>query len=383
MLGINSTRARHLENSLSQYFRINSSGLGISSFLKFYFMANRVSTGNRAWVSQHFREVMRWKLLIEHTSPKPLTWTSILNTYLLSDRWRLMTNNKSLPPHVRCSFPQELFELIDEEYGLEKAIKICNILNEEPVTFLRVNTLKLSRDKAYKFLLHKGVPVEKCVFSNCGLFVQDKRKLLESPEYKSGIVEIQDESSQIIGQNINCSEGDHVLDFCCGSGGKSLVFGPKLGNRGRIYLHDVNDNLLQKAKKRMHRAGIRNYYILDRNLENIETFYGKMDYVIVDVPCSGIGACRTNPDRKWSFKRENLNGLLMNQRLIVEESLPFLKKNGKLVYITCSIFKAENQSQVDFFSKKYNLRPEEQILQLPESRGMNGYYMATLVNSVN
>lgn len=156
MLGINSIRARHLENSLSQYFRINSSGLGISAFLKFYFMANRVSTGNRAWISQHFREVMRWKLLIEHTSSKPLTWTSVMNTYLLIDRWRLMSNNKNLAPHIRCSFPEELFSLIEDEYGPEKAVRICNILNEEPVTFLRVNTLKISRDKAYKFLLHKG-----------------------------------------------------------------------------------------------------------------------------------------------------------------------------------------------------------------------------------
>ncbi|BAM39918.1 uncharacterized protein TOT_020000189 [Theileria orientalis strain Shintoku] len=399
MLGLNSTRARHLENSLSQYFKINSATLGISTFLKFYFLANKVSTNNRAWISHHFREVLRWKLLIEHTSSKPLTWTSMMKNYLMGDRWRLMSNNKMLSPHIRCSFPEDLFSLIEDEYGLEKAMEICNVLNEEPVSYLRVNTLKISRDKAYKFLLHKealntpfvpanlhitcasGVPVEKCFFSNSGLFVTDKRKLLECPEYKNGIVEIQDESSQLIGQNIHCKEGQHVLDFCCGTGGKSLVIGPKLANKGRIYLHDINDNYLLKAKKRMFKAGIRNYYIIDRNLEDFKKFYGKMDYVIVDVPCSGVGAYRSNPDRKWSFRTDQLTKLIMNQRSIVEQSIPFLKKDGKLVYITCSIFKRENNLQVDFFSKKFNLAVEQQTLQLPESRGMNGYYMATLVNN--
>ncbi|AFZ79073.1 hypothetical protein BEWA_019180 [Theileria equi strain WA] len=379
MLGINALRARHLENALIQYEKLNTGRLAVDTFLKFYFRANKVSTSNRSWVSEHMYEIMRWKALIEYTSSKPSTWTSMLNNYLLSDRWRLMSNNKKLPPFIRCSFPEELYVLIEEEYGQNKAIQICNILNEEPVIHLRVNTLKISRDKAYKFLLHKGVDVEKCVDSPCGLLVTDKQKLFSSPEYRRGIVEIQDESSQLVALRVMSKSGEKVLDYCAGSGGKSLVFGPSMENKGRIYLHDINENLLLKAKKRMYKAGIRNYFVMDPNLTDLGKLYGQMDWVVTDVPCTGVGAFRKSPERKWEFKKHHVVEYVNKQRSIVENALKYLKRNGKLVYITCSIFKCENSNQIDYFCKKHDLElVEPPTFQLPQSRGMNGYFIATL-----
>ncbi|KAK1937470.1 putative sun-family protein [Babesia divergens] len=379
MLGINAQRAKHLENALEIYSKVNTGNLPIDTFLRCYFRANRVAAGSRAWIAEHVYEVQRWKGLIAHMSPKPVTWTGMLNTYLLHQRWRFMAGHKGLAPHIRCSFPEPLFERIERQYGLEKALDICNILNEEPVTYLRVNTLRSSRDKAYKFLLHKGVPVEKCVESPCGLLLSNKKLLLESPEYHKGIVEIQDLSSQICGLKIDTQPGQHVLDYCAGSGGKTLVFGPKMENKGRIYLHDVNENLVMKAKRRLKRAGIRNYYILDPNIANMRQYYGRMDWVVVDVPCSGIGAFRRNPDRKWTFTTEQITNYTALQRTIVDNALLFLKPEGRLAYITCSIFEEENELQVSYFCKKHGLEPAQpSTLQLPESRGMNGYFIAIL-----
>ncbi|KAK2195413.1 bifunctional SAM-dependent methyltransferase RsmB-NOP2-type/RNA (C5-cytosine) methyltransferase/S-adenosyl-L-methionine-dependent methyltransferase superfamily [Babesia duncani] len=360
MLGINSKRAFLLENALVQYDKINTGNLGIDVFLKNYFRVNKSSPSTKCWISQHMYHVMRWKGLIGHLSAKPLTWSSMLTTYLMQgNRWRSMTTNKSLPEHVRCSFPIEAYQMISDEYGPEKAIDICNILNEEPVTFLRVNTLRISRDKAYKFLLHKGtfiaivwhvalgIKVEKSVESHIGLVVGDKRDLLDSPEYKRKIVEIQDESSQLVGLCIQPKSGDSVLDFCAGSGGKSCIIGARMANKGRLYLYDVNEVALLKAKKRLYNAGIRNYMILDRNTRNLNVYHKKMDWVILDVPCSGSGAYRRNPDRKWAFEPSQLYEFSALQRRIIDESIHYLKPpNGTLVYSTSSIFKQENEIQV-------------------------------------
>eukprot|EP00371_Babesia_bovis_P001623 XP_001610270.1 sun-family protein [Babesia bovis T2Bo] len=363
MLGINAQRAKYLENALEVYTKLNTGVLPIDTFLKYYFKVNRIAPGSRAWIAEHVYEVQRWKGLIAHLSPKPVTWTGILNTYLLHPRWRYMTGHKGLPEYLRCSFPEPLFDRIARQYGNDKALEICQVLNEEPVTYLRVNTLRTSRDKAYRALLHKGVPVEKCADSPCGLLVTSKRALLESPEYHKGIVEIQDLSSQICGLKVETQPGEHVLDYCAGSGGKALVFGPKMENKGRIYLHDVNENLLNKV----HWRSI------------MTAYYGKMDWVVVDVPCSGIGAYRRNPDRKWTFRIDDISNYTATQRTIVDNALLFLKPTGKLVYITCSIFEEENELQMNYMCKKHGLmHAQPPTMQLPQSRGMNGYYIAIL-----
>ncbi|GIX63791.1 ribosomal RNA small subunit methyltransferase B, putative [Babesia caballi] len=348
MLGINAQRARYLENALEVYGKIATGSLPLDTFLRHYFRVNRVAAGSRAWIAEHVYEIQRWRGLIAHLSPKPVTWTGMLNTYLLHQRWRFMTGHKGLPPHLRCSFPEPLFALMERQFGPDRALEICHVLNEEPVTFLRVNTLRTSRDKAYKFLLHKGVPVEKCAESPCGLLLTNKKALLESPEYHKGIVEIQDLSSQLCGLKVEAQPGDHVLDYCAGSGGKALVFGPRMANKGRIYLHDVNESLLLKAKRRLKRAGIRNYLVVDPNVAAMRQYTGKMDWVVVDVPCTGVGAFRRNPDRKWAFSVDQVAHYTATQRSIVDNALLFLKPGGRLVYITCSVFDEENDLQVVF-----------------------------------
>lgn len=210
MLGVNSARALHLQNALTQYEKLNTGKLAIDTFLKIYFRVNRLSQNSRSWIAEHMYEVQRWKGLIAYVSRKPLTWTNMLNAYLVQNRWRNLTCNKSIAPHIRCSFPEQLFSLIEDEYGLDKALEMCNILNEEPITFVRVNTFRMSREKAYKFLIHKGLPVEKCIHSACGLIVSDRKRLLEAPEYRAGVVEIQDEGSQVVGNMVEVSASQLV-----------------------------------------------------------------------------------------------------------------------------------------------------------------------------
>ncbi|GBE60869.1 sun-family protein [Babesia ovata] len=118
---------------------------------------------------------------------------------------------------------------------------------------------------------------------------------------------------------------------------------------------------------------------MDPNIANMRQYYGKMDCVVADVPCSGIGAFRRNPDRKWTFTVEQVTEYTALQRSIVDNALLFLKPGGRLVYITCSIFEEENQLQVNYFCKRHGLVHTQPVtLQLPESRGMNGYFLAVL-----
>merc|ERR1712194_676485 len=169
------------------------------------------------------------------------SWVTRMRTFFLTDRWKSQTQNDKLPHHVRCSFPQELFSKIETSIGTRAALDICDVLNESPMTFLRVNTAKISRDKVYTFLSSRGVPVEKTLNSKVGLLMTSKQKMLELPEYKLGYFEIQDESSQLISRQVD-------------------------------------------AKRRLRKAGIQNYMLLPPSHPLLPKLRMKMDWVLVDAP---------------------------------------------------------------------------------------------------
>eukprot|EP00415_Alexandrium_ostenfeldii_P001433 UN1433 len=229
---------------------------------------------------------------------------------------------------------------------------MCNVLNEPPTTFLRINTNRVSRDKVYAFLTSRAVPVEKTVNSKVGLYMADKQKLLELPEYRLGYVEIQDESSHLIAQQVDAKPGDMVMDYCAGSGGKALVFAPPMLNRGHVYLHDNRDLKLFEARKRMRKAGVKNYTLLPPGHPLMPKLRGKMDWVLVDAPCSQTGALRRNPDMKWAYTDDRLWLWVAQQREIFELATKYMKDSGKIVYATCSTLDEENSEQVRFFCEK-------------------------------
>jgi len=194
------------------------------------------------------------------------------------------------------------------------------------------------------------------------------------------LFEVQDEGSQLIADLIEATPRDHVLDYCAGSGGKTLAFAPKMQHKGQIYLHDVRLPALMEAKKRLCRAGIQNAQILlpDDNSKK-KLLKKSMDWVLVDVPCSGTGTLRRNPDMKWNFQPDTIEKLIDKQQQIFEEALPFLHPQGSIVYATCSILPQENEEQIAYFIKKFKMKiVNAPFRSTPLSNGMDGFFGAVL-----
>eukprot|EP00916_Digyalum_oweni_P017821 GHVL01029418.1.p1 GENE.GHVL01029418.1~~GHVL01029418.1.p1 ORF type:complete len:383 (+),score=47.49 GHVL01029418.1:21-1169(+) len=375
---MNAARVRHVENALYSYDKIRAQPLDL--FLHSYFKSHRNSNPrDQAWITEHVYDLVRWKGLLDYVTPPPVTWSNRLKTYFISDRWRAHSMNEKLPGYIRCSTSKELFERIENAVGTSKAVHVCNILNESPRTFLRVNTNKVTRDRLFKFLVSKGVPIEKCVNSSVGLMLSQTYKLTDLPEFKARLFEMQDESSQLIGFKVQCEPGQFVMDYCAGTGGKATCFGTQMVNTGVIYLHDVNAMRLMKAKSRLMSAGIKNFVLTPPGHPKLSRIRSKMDWVVVDVPCSVTGAIRRNPDVKWTFTNERLAMYIAQQRSVFESALQYLKPGGKIVYSTCSILDDENIHQVQYFCHKHGLcLTEKPYHALPQTKGMDGFFCAVL-----
>ncbi|CDI80318.1 NOL1/NOP2/sun family domain-containing protein, putative [Eimeria acervulina] len=228
-------------------------------------------------------------------------------------------------------------------------------------------------------LRSSGVAVEKSPNSPLALVLPHRQRLGDLPEFLRGYFEIQDEASQLAALKVQVKPGDKVFDYCAGSGGKTLAFGPQMQNKGKIYLHDVRERMLQEAKKRLKRAGITNYTIVQPESPILPKLAGVMDWVVCDVPCSGTGALRRSPEMKWKYNDEKLMDFIALQRHIFSSALQYVKpKTGKIVYITCSILDEENVHQAKFFCQQHGLvLTEPPFHSLPTSRGMDGFFCAT------
>jgi 16S rRNA C967 or C1407 C5-methylase (RsmB/RsmF family) len=170
-----------------------------------------------------------------------------------------------------------------------------------------------------------------------------------------GYFEVQDEASQRLSDLVAVKPGQLVLDFCAGSGGKSLAIAPKMQEKGQLFLHDIRKHTLLEAKKRLRRAGVQNAQILFADSVQKKNLYQKFDWVLVDAPCSGTGTLRRNPDMKWRFTPQLLQKLIQEQRTIFEQALRFVKPGGHIVYTTCSVLQLENEKQSYYFTKNFSL----------------------------
>uniref|UniRef100_A0A0G4GZC8 SAM-dependent MTase RsmB/NOP-type domain-containing protein n=1 Tax=Chromera velia CCMP2878 TaxID=1169474 RepID=A0A0G4GZC8_9ALVE len=375
---MNAFRMRHLENCLHQFEKAAVVKQPLDIYLKSYFSKHgNVQGADRAWITENAYELMRWQGLLDYVAPPPQNWSTRLRTFFISDRWRAHSLNERLPAHIRCSFPETLFRRIESALGTAKALNVCNTMNEKPTTFLRVNAMKTRRDKVFKYLLGKGLPVEKCAHSPVGIQLGGTHRLRDLPEFQQGYFEMQDESSQLIGFKVEAKAGDVVMDFCGGSGGKTLVFAPLMENRGRVYVHDPRDSLLMQARQRLRRAGIENYHLLPPRHPSHLRIRGKCDWVLVDVPCTATATLRRNPERKWDFSDDKLFEYVHLQREIFEKALAYLKPGGKIVFSTASVLDEENVQQTKYFCEKHGLYlSEAPFHSLPQSRGMEGFFCA-------
>lgn len=350
--------------------------LPLDLFISNYFRAHKaLGSKDRAFLAETIYGMVRWQGLLDHLIDPPYTWEKRFQVYSTRDLTQLKAD-ESIPIHTRLSFPKALYDLIVKSHGPQMAQKIALASNFPAPTTVRTNLLKTSREALIE-RWKDTFPVIPCTHSQTGITFLKKTNFFTLPEFKEGLFEVQDEGSQLLAHMVDVKPNQLVLDYCAGSGGKTLAFAPQMQNRGQIYLHDIRPWALQEAKKRLKRAGIQNYQILLPDSPQIKKLKKKMDWVLVDAPCSGTGTLRRNPDMKWRFTEEMVERLSGQQRTIFEKALSFLSPKGRIIYATCSLLNDENQEQVSHFLKTYPIELEGEIFQtLPSEGSMDGFFGA-------
>jgi len=343
-----------------------------------YFRSNKaLGSKDRKFIAEKIYLLIRWMGLVDYHCKDSHDWEERLRVLdALSIKKKL--KDTSIDPHIRVSFPKNLFTLLSTHYGEEKAIALCLASNTPAPTTVRANVLKTTRQALFEKWREK-YPILLTKESVFGVRFEKKISFGALEEFKNGHFEIQDEASQLVANLLDAKPGDLILDYCAGSGGKTLAFAHKLQGTGQLYLHDIRDRILQEAKKRLKRAGIENGQILLPDSAHKQNLLGKMDWVFVDVPCSGTGTLRRNPDLKWKFSPEMLERLISKQREILKEALSYLSPKGKLVYATCSILPEENDQQLDYFQQEFGLSLiSKPFRSFPTEGGMDGFFGAVL-----
>jgi len=252
----------------------------------------------------------------------------------------------------QLDFPDWLVERLAPRMTAEELLALARALNTPAPLDLRVNTLKAEREGVMARLAADGITATPCPYSPLGLRLKTKPYLAKHPAYLDGSIEVQDEGSQLLGFLLAPKRSEMVVDFCAGAGGKTLILGALMRSTGRLYAFDVAEKRLAKLKPRAARAGLSNVHpacLSGENDTRVKRLQGKVDRVLVDAPCSGLGTLRRNPDLKWRQSAQSVSELTVKQAAILAAAARLLKPGGRLVYATCSILAEENEAIVDAF----------------------------------
>jgi 16S rRNA (cytosine967-C5)-methyltransferase len=333
----------------------------------------------------------------ERHAPPPLTD---------AERERLqIADLAGAPAHVAGDYPEWLAPEFAAAFGPEAAAEGRALADRAPVD-LRVNLIKTTRDKALAALAH--LSPQATPLSPVGLRIAvppDGRgpALAGEPAYAKGLVEVQDEGSQLAALLAEAKPGMQVLDLCAGAGGKTLALAAAMGNHGQIYATDPDGRRLTPIFERLKRAGARNVQVRAPRGEAdaLADLEGRCDLVLIDAPCTGSGAWRRNPDAKWRIRPGALQQRIRDQDEIIENAARFVKQGGRIVYITCSLLRPENEDRVAAFLERHaDMLPVDAKAQAksaalpalvdhasqfgpgfrlsPRTTGTDGFYVATL-----
>jgi 16S rRNA (cytosine967-C5)-methyltransferase len=309
------------------------------------------------------------------------------------------------PSHVIGDFPEWLTPQFEASFGASAAEEGKALAERAPVD-LRVNVLKTTRDKALAALAY--LSPQPTTFSPVGLRIAmrpDGRAppLASDPTYVKGVIELQDEGSQLAALIAEAKPGMQVLDLCAGAGGKTLALAAAMGNQGQIYAADSDPRRLAPIFARLARSGARNVQVRapKGHADVLADLKGRCDLVLIDAPCTGSGAWRRNPDAKWRIRPGALEQRIKDQDETLEAALRFVKRGGRIVYVTCSVLRAENEDRIaEFMGRHDDLLPIDAAAQArsaglpalakhastlgpgfrlsPRTTGTDGFYVATL-----
>ncbi len=304
------------------------------------------------------------------------------------------------PDWARGGFPEWLKPQLERRFGTG-LLSAMQALQERAPVDLRVNPVKGTREQALEALRVLRVPAEPTRLSPIGVRLGERAKIDDKAIHQTGLVEPQDEGSQLVSLLVEAEPKMQVVDLCAGAGGKALAIAAGMGNRGQIYACDTDTRRLSRLNPRVQRAGVRNIQAITLADSDADPFLaataGKADRVLVDAPCSGTGTWRRNPEGRWRLTPTMLEEVMRQQDRLLDRAAGLVKAGGRLVYVTCSLLPCENEDRIaDFQSRhpEFLLLPVQEIwsrlldtpcpgegpmLQLTPGRdGVDGFFIAVL-----
>jgi 16S rRNA (cytosine967-C5)-methyltransferase len=355
---------------------------------------------DRAFIAENIYEVVRWyrllytlrggvpkqeqdwwemigiRFIIAGKALPPWKEFRQLDPQLIRQRYKQAKEERS----VAESIPSWLDKLGEEELGAQWPATL-HALNDSAKVVLRVNTLKTTETELQAILANDNIITE--ALDDEALLVTQRQSLFRTEAFQSGFFEVQGFSSQQVAPYCEVAPGMRVIDACAGAGGKTLHLACLMQNKGQIIALDTEAWKLAELKKRARRNSI--HIIEPRPIESAKTIkrlHESADRVLLDVPCSGLGVLRRNPDAKWKLSLEFIQRINGVQQDIIQRYSRMVKPGGKLVYATCSILPSENQLQVEKFlaspaGEAFTL--EQQQIILPQTDGFDGFFMARLI----
>ena len=351
---------------------------------------------DRSFIAETTYEMVRWWRLVNFLSPSKDPW-DLFGTYWLMQGnelppWdefarlqpeKIKSKYDSITdPGLLESIPEWLQTLGSQELG-EKWEAEIHALNEEAEVVLRVNTLKTTRERLKNLLEADGIRSYLVKGYPDALVLQERQNVFRHPSFKEGLFEVQDASSQLVAAALQVEPGMRVIDACAGAGGKSLHLAALMGNKGKVISMDVEEWKLQQAKLRARRNGVSIFEpkIIEGS-KTIKRLKESADRLLLDVPCSGLGVLRRNPDTKWKLSLESIAKVQATQQELLQSYPSMLKKGGQLVYATCSILPSENEDQIKKFleseaGKDFELIEDRKVL--AQESGFDGFYIARLL----
>jgi len=335
-----------------------------------FFRENRgLGPRERATMAETVYTVLRKKQLFEHLAPSGSgpreRRLAILGFYgpadflrsALSDQEKqwldqcLAVRPQDLMERHRHNLPEWLVAPLKEQLGAD-FWPLAESLNHGAGLDLRVNTFKARREAVQKELAQSGIAATPTPYSPWGLRLAGKPALNRNAAFERGDFEVQDEGSQLLALLVDARRGEMVVDFCAGAGGKTLALGAAMRSTGRLYAFDTSAHRLDAFKPRMARSGLSNVHpaaIAHERDDRVRRLAGKLDRVLVDAPCSGLGTLRRNPDLKWRQNQAAIDEMAVKQAAILESAARLLKPGGRLVYATCSVLAQENEAIAQAF----------------------------------
>jgi 16S rRNA (cytosine967-C5)-methyltransferase len=359
---------------------------------------------DRAFIAENTYDMVRYWRLIRAVAELETHELNENNLYTLFGTWQVLKgvalprweefknvdekrvqhnyNQMKTQRKLLHSLPDWLDNLGYSELG-KQWNKEVEALNETAPVVIRVNNLKTNKADLAKSLAEKGIYTDPVSGCKDALILKQRQNLFITPEFKEGLFEVQDASSQLVAEFLQIEPGMRIVDACAGAGGKTLHIASITANKGRIVSLDTEQWKLDEAKKRARRAGVSNLETrLIEGSKTIKKLHNMADRLLLDVPCSGLGVIKRNPDAKWKLSMEFIEKIKGMQAEIIREYSKIVKPGGKMVYATCSILPSENQQQVKSFLAEFpDFALEEERVVLPSESGFDGFYMARIIRN--